>query len=165
MDPPSTLLVDRAVGETVYDGVPPLCLTPNPTPRTIAAATRVLPQVVPTAHPSLPRHSNKKSLLLWLWRNTRALESVGEKVWPRRPPLFFSLPSAACWAARRSVLTTRRICRWFVLEGGFLKYYYAKDDHGINAQPKARKESARDPCDPLGPCRSSRWRLHDPTAA
>ncbi len=23
-----------------------------------------------------------------------------------------------------------------MLEGGFLKYYYEKDDHGINAQPK-----------------------------
>ena len=85
------------------------------------------------------------------------------------PILFSSFLPLFLGGTHGASLTTRRIRRWFVLEGGFLKYYYAKDDHGINAQPKARRESARDPCDPLGPCRSSRCgsmtrRRPDPTA-
>ena len=92
---------------------------------------------------------------------------MGEKVWPPLATLilFSSFLPLFLGGTHGALLTTRRIRRWFVLEGGFLKYYYAKDDHGINAQPKARKESARDPCDPLVPLPQQPMRLHDPTAA
>jgi len=71
-----------------------------------ADTTQLLPKVVPAGELKFPRHSNKQET------------------------------SYSGYMQKHTGLSDKWEKRWFVLEGGFLKYFYEKDGKGINALPK-----------------------------